>query len=110
MPSRSGLEPRPNCYVAKGGDWPDGPLEDDAPFEAVLAQQVSLRLRDACRDLGLNTRQAAERAGISQTAVNNLLNGATWGGLPAIARTEQSFTGYCAGSAVHTQEPLSACL
>lgn len=88
MPSRSGLEPRPSCYVAGGGAWPDGALIGGAPPEAVLARLVSQRLRDTCEARGFNVGRITDETRLSQTAVRDLLTGETWWDLPTIARLE----------------------
>ena len=89
MPRRLLLEPHPRCYL-KSGEWPDGPLVDDPPTEAVLAQHISTIFRDACKSRGLSTRKAAAKAEISQKAVFNLLHGNSWPDLPIISRIENN--------------------
>ena len=90
MPSRRGLRPQPRSYLAPGGCWPDGPLEDGAPPEAVLALDISKRFRDHIDRLGWNRSEAARRAGISRTTVLNILGGKTWLDLPTIDRLERN--------------------
>ena len=82
---RRGLLAHPRDYLAEGGSWPDGPLVEDAPAEALLARGVADRLRSAQRG---SIRSIAREAGISVQAVINIRDGTTWGDLPTIARLE----------------------
>ena len=85
------LEPRPNCYVAAGGSWPDGPLTTDAPPEAVLAQELSEKFRgihEARHDS--DTSRAANTLEVSEATVEGLLNGSAWPDLATIARIERN--------------------
>ena len=85
------LEPRPNCYVAAGGSWPDGPLIEDAPPEAVLAQELTEKFRGIheARHNG-DTSQAADKLEVSEATVEGLLNGSAWPDLATIARIERN--------------------
>ena len=83
------LQARPRDYLS-GGGWPDGPLVADAPWEAVLAQRVSQRLRGVCADEGLNIAEAADKSTVSPTAARDVLEGDTWPDLPTVARIEQA--------------------
>ncbi len=83
---RRGLLAHPRDYLAEGGSWPDGPLVEDAPAEALLAQAVSWRLLDAKKRRSI--RSIAREAGISPQAVINIRDGASWGDLAIIARLE----------------------
>ena len=85
---RRGLLAHPRDYLAEGGSWPQGPLIADAPPEALLAQAVARRLRDIKEHTDESIRSIARTADISPQAVLNILNGATWGDLPTIARLE----------------------
>ena len=90
MTRRKGLEPQPRCYLA-AGEWPEGPLVDDAPPEAKLAQELSRRFKSAYDARGLKIRPTARKLGISVTTVHNLLHGKTWGDVITIARIEMGF-------------------
>ena len=92
-PRHLDLERRPRSYlVTKDSSWVDGDLEHDAPPEAVMAQRIAQRFRDACADEGgLSTHKVAAKAGnVSQTAVYNLLHGRSWLDLPTITRLERT--------------------
>ena len=92
-PRHRDLERRPRSYLVSEEDfWPDGDLRHDAPREAVMAQWIAQRFRDACADEGgLSTHKVAAMAGnVSQTAVYNLLHGRSWLDLPTIARLERT--------------------
>lgn len=88
MGERSGLEPRPNLYLAEDGEWPYGDLVDDAPLEAHLAMGVSRRFKNAIGSRAWSIRRASKEIGISSHAVYDLLKGNSWGTLPTIARIE----------------------
>ena len=85
------LESRPDCYLkdTKNGVWPDDPLADDAPPEALLALHISMVLRDTCKSLGLTTRDVEERTDLSQGAVQHLIRGSSWPVLGVIANIER---------------------
>ena len=85
------LELQPRRYLVRGAVWPDGPLVEDAPPEAVLAKHISTAFRGTCEARDLNVSRAADKASISEAAVHNLLNGDTWFDLPTIARVERKF-------------------
>ena len=82
------LNKPPHEYV--NGDWPDGTLKTGAPAVAAVAQHIAIVLRDLTKPYGISRRQAAKRAGLSQKAVLNLLNGNTWPTVVTIARLEQA--------------------
>ena len=90
MPRRTGLKPHPCCYLASG-DWLYGPLVPNPPREARLAQKISQEFCRAYKARGYTIREAAQEAGISETAVFNLRHGKTWADLPTIARIEMNF-------------------
>ena len=90
MPRRTGLERHPRLHLAPDGTWPDGPLEENPPPEAVLAQSITKKFRDHADRLGWNHSKAARRAGISRKTVLNILNGETWLDLPTIDRLERN--------------------
>lgn len=76
---------RPCDYLASG-KWPEGPLTNEAPPEAYLAQEIS---RKAILYLkGRPPKQIAEHVGVSFQTIYNLIEGKTWGSLTAIARLE----------------------
>ena len=75
------LEPRPNRYLAAGGYWPDGPLAEDAPPEAVLAQELSEQFRSVHEArYNSDTSRAANELEVSEATVEGLLNGSAWPG------------------------------
>ena len=86
MPPHTKLEGPPFSYLAPGGVWPDGPLVDDAPAEALLAQAIAKRLHEARGDR--SGRDIARAAKISPTTVSKYLKGETWGDLPTLCRIE----------------------
>lgn len=81
------LEPCPNRYVAAGGSWPDGPLIEDAPPEAVMAQELSAAFRGIYEArYNSDTSRAADKLEVSEATVEGLLNGSAWPDLVTIAR------------------------
>ena len=86
MPPHTKLEGPPFSYLAPGGVWPDGPLVDDAPAEALLAQAIAKRLHEARGNR--SGRDIARAAKISPTTVSKYLKGETWGDLPTLCRIE----------------------
>lgn len=70
------------------GDWPDGELRADAPYEVRVVLGISRRLRDAIGGRGL--RSVAVDADVSIGAISHLLNGKTWGDVVTVARLEQA--------------------
>ena len=82
------LRTAPRDHV-KGG-WPDGTLKRSAPAVAAVAQHIAIVLRDLTRPYGISGREAAKRAGMSQKALLNLLNGNTWPSMVTIARLEKA--------------------
>ena len=85
------LEPRPNRYLAAGGYWPDGPLAEDAPPEAVLAQELSEQFRSVHEArYNSDTSRAANELEVSEATVEGLLNGSAWPDLATIARIERN--------------------
>ena len=86
MPPHTKLKGPPFTYLAPGGVWPDGPLVDDAPAEALLAQAIAKRLHEARGDR--SGRDIAREAKISPTTVSKYLKGKTWGDLPTLCRIE----------------------
>lgn len=89
MPRRKGVKTHPRCHLAPGGTWPDGPLADDAPPEAHLAQHIAKAFRNAYNARNLSLSKAAKRIGISRTTVDNILHGNTWLDLTTIDRIER---------------------
>ena len=94
----------PRDYLAPGATWPDGPLQADAPPEAVLAWNLSRRFRDARearkvpRRPGQRRRPSehsltklAQDAGLSKTTVHNFLKGKTWPDMLTVDRLERVF-------------------
>ena len=90
MPRRTGLKAHPRLHLAPGGTWPDGPLKENAPPEAVLAQSIAKQFRDHVERLGWNHSETARRAKISRKTVLNILRGETWLDLPTIDRMERN--------------------
>ena len=88
MPAR-GLAPTPREYVVRG-EWPDGPLQRGAPFEAQKAADIATRLRSAIGNRSL--RSVAAVSGVSIGTLHNLLCGKTWGDVVTIARLEQALS------------------
>ena len=86
MPPHTKLEGPPVSYLAPGNVWPYGPLVDDAPQEARLAQTIAKRLHEARGDR--SGRDIAREAKVSPTTVSKYLKGETWGDLPTLCRIE----------------------
>ena len=89
------LDP-PWKYVANGkkNDWPTGPLKDNAPAEALLAQGIAKRILKAVEKLEkkkrkrVSKREIADAAGIGHQTLCNFLNGDTWPDIVTVARLE----------------------
>lgn len=85
--SRLGLDRQPKDHLISGHAWPEGRLEDDAPKEARLVQELVKRLKAAMGDRGLEEIEAL--SGVNKSSISRLLRGESWGTLPVIARLEQ---------------------
>ncbi len=83
------LEPRPNCYLARGS-WPRGRLIDGAPPEAKRARRISQLFRNAYNARFYSLHSAANTTDVSEGAVESLLNGDAWPDLVTIARVERN--------------------
>ena len=92
MPRLRNLKSRPRDYLIKKktGVWPDDPLIDSAPPEALLAHRISILLRDYVDDRGFNPREADAATGISEKTIRNLLDGTVWPHMAMIARLENT--------------------
>ena len=88
MPTRRNLEAHPNQYLAPGGTWPDGPLQEPVKPEAEFVMKIARRLRDHCKNQ--SRRSVARQAGIDTQTVINILNGDTWCDVPTIYRLESA--------------------
>ena len=89
MPQRGTLKAHPSDYLAPDAQWPDGPLEHDAPPEAHLARAVARRLTETLTQRELSLRAAADTTGASAHALFNITHGLTWCDLPTLARLER---------------------
>jgi len=65
----------PRSWVITGGEWPDGPLTDDAPPYAVVTAAVARAYRDSVG--GRSLRSVASAAGIDPTSLGRTLAGET---------------------------------
>ncbi len=65
----------PRTWVAEGGEWPDGPLVDDAPPYAAVTAAIVARYRAAAE--GRSLRSVARAAGIDATSLGRTLAGET---------------------------------
>jgi len=68
------------------GQWPDGLLGQDAPIEALYAQQIAVRLRDGLQ--GQSISAVCRQAGVNRSTVQDILAGRTYGQVASIARLE----------------------
>ena len=93
------LDP-PRRYInngTKGNKWPTGPLKDNAPAEALLAQGIAKRTLKAIETYEkkkrkkVPKREIAAEAGIGHQTLYNFLNGHTWPDIVTIARLEMLF-------------------
>ena len=81
----------------KGNKWPTGPLKDNAPAEALLAQGIAKRILKAIEThekkqrKKVSKREIADKAGIGHQTLCNFLNGDTWPDIVTIARLEMLF-------------------
>ena len=86
--SRGGKRlPAPRDCLIEEQDWPGGRLRKDAPYEALLVQGISERLRICLKDRSIVA--IADMCGLSRSTVYNILNGNTWCDVPSIARLER---------------------
>ena len=90
MTTHMGLDGPPRSYVAPGGTWPDGPLREGAPAEAVLAQHIAREFRDHYNRVNWTPTKAAKRLRVSRTVIYNILSGDTWMDLPTVTRIEKA--------------------
>ena len=81
----------PCDYVPKGGEWPEDPLVDNAPKEALLAQGIAKSFRECCAKQKTNANAVARSTGIGSQTVYNLRDGKSWPNLITIARLEIHF-------------------
>jgi DNA-binding phage protein len=65
----------PASWVAEGGEWPEGPLREDAPPYAVVTAEVVRAYRRAAGSQSL--RSVASAAGIDATSLGRTLAGET---------------------------------
>ena len=88
------LAPGPASYLVSGAPWPTGALQPGAPPEAHRAKKISQKFHSLyyARPHSQQT-QIAPRAGISQHAVQTLLDGTAWPDLSTITRLEKSLPG-----------------
>ena len=89
MPRRKGIKAHPRLHLVPGGTWPDGPLEENAPLEALLAQDISKKFCEAVKARGWTRAEIARKTGISRKTIINIQNGDTWLDLPTIDRMER---------------------
>ena len=85
--SRLGLGRQPKDHLVEGHAWPEGHLDDEAPSEARLVQELVNRLKNAMGDRGLEAIE--ELSGVNKTSISRLLRGESWGTVPVIARLER---------------------
>ena len=79
--------PKRPCDYLASGEWPEGPLTDDAPPEAYLAQGISRKAKKYLKG-SPPPQKIAPDVGVSFQTLYNLIEGKTWGSLIAIARLE----------------------
>ena len=100
-PSRE--EPRAHCDKTYEKDpdeeWPDLPLDPNAPPEVLLVHDIARRLRDLvdkkiARPRGPKTivHLAEDIDGVSHQTIRNIIQGRVWPDLITIARLERYFT------------------
>lgn len=85
MPKRSAAEGRPRDRVP-AGDWPDGPLSDDAAVRYVqlVARGIVAHLRSA------SLRSFSRAAGVSAMTVTGIRDGERYPDLRTLARLERA--------------------
>ena len=88
MPPRKELRTNPKDYLAAGGTWPGDDLEEDAPPEAFILQEISKEFSEAIKARGSEAK-FARKAKVSRQAVRNILRGETWIDVPTLYRIEQ---------------------
>ena len=86
MPRYRYAESRPIDHLAEGETWPYGRLDEEAPLEAVHAQAVGQRLREAMQ--GRTNKEVASLADITENTLGRLMRGQAWGALPILIRLE----------------------
>ena len=85
MPRNKKMPPRDHLA---SGDWPDGPLRDDAPSEARQMQTLTRRLRTLVRRADRSIYAIARDAGLTPQTIHNALQGKNWPDLVTIHRLE----------------------
>ena len=87
VPPRKELRTNPKDYLAAGGTWPDDDLEEDAPPEAFILQEISKNFSGKVGPRG--EAKVARDANVSRQAVRNILRGETWIDVPTLYRIEK---------------------
>ena len=82
---------KPTDYVAPGKKWPAGPLADNAPKEARLAQGIAVKILDQIEKNNTTRHAVAKRTGIDTQTLYNVLDGKNWPNFVTVARLEIHF-------------------
>ena len=94
MGKRRRLLSQPYKYLRPGGEWPDGPFEEDPPEVLAFYVEIVKRLKDACeaekREEGNEIAEIASKAGVGVQTVYNILQGKSWCELPTIYQLEKA--------------------
>lgn len=85
VPQRRGLEGPPSQFLADG-QWPDGPLDAEAPVVAHYAAEISRRLLAALE--GHEQKAVAEDADLARSTLNDIVTGRRWPDVVTIAKLE----------------------
>ena len=82
---------QPSDYVAAGKKWPAGPLVDNAPKEAHLAQGIAVKILDQIEKNNTTRHAVAKLRGIDAQTLYNVLDGKSWPNFVTVARLEIHF-------------------
>ena len=93
MPRRPkfGQLEQPYDYAVKREEWPRGPLRDNAPKEARLAQGIAEKILDQIDKNNTTPHAVAMRLGIGRQTLYNVLDGKSWPNFITVARLEIHF-------------------
>ena len=100
---------KPTDYVAPGKKWPEGPLADNAPKEARLAQGIAVKILDQIEKNNTTRHAVAKRTGIDTQTLYNVLDGKNWPNFVTVARLGDPLQPPAVGQRTQTQtrEPRS---
>ena len=96
VPRRPGLAKPPCEWVSRQrGSWPLGPFTRDTPTVVKYAAAISELLDDVISEQQLSRTEAAQRMGLSRSALHDVLAGRTLPDLQTLVKLEAVFKVDC---------------